>query len=234
MLDPWREPEEEVGPAWNRRPCLPAASCPPPPSAQGSFAHPRGVTPPRHRLGDHVEERYPLVIARTDPCVRPNPSCLLGHSSADPVFAGCCQPLLREMAVPTLSLRPLRRRSDPYPAASPRYARPLLHGEQRPHPTGKRFGAPVFPHKQLRWGAVVEVAVIRLPWGSYARSASRLLRRASSDAGPPGLAHHASPGWLPYPGCGVASCPTWTTDVAGSHQLGRSLVGCSFPHTAYR
>ena len=32
---------------------------------------------------------------------------------------------------------------------------------------------------------------------------------------PPGLSHHASPGRLPNPGCGVASRSTWTTDVAG-------------------
>ncbi len=42
----------------------------------------------------------------------------------------------------------------------------------------------------------------------------------SACAGPPGLSHHASPSRLPEPGCGVASRPTWTTDVAGLARAG--------------
>ena len=34
-------------------------------------------------------------------------------------------------------------------------------------------------------------------------------------AGRPGRLHHASPGWLPIPGCGIATCPTWAIDTAG-------------------
>ena len=34
-------------------------------------------------------------------------------------------------------------------------------------------------------------------------------------AGRPGRLHHASPGWLPIPGCGIATCPTWAVDTAG-------------------
>ena len=42
-------------------------------------------------------------------------------------------------------------------------------------------------------------------------------------AGRPGRLHHASPGWLPAPGCGIASCPTRTIDTAGLPPAGLQL-----------
>jgi hypothetical protein len=63
-------------------------------------------------------------------------------------------------------------------------------------------------------------AVIRSPSGSCTRSASRLLRPRRLRAGPPGLSHHASPGRLPRPGCGVATCSTWTISMAGLSPAG--------------
>jgi hypothetical protein len=48
--------------------------------------------------------------------------------------------------------------------------------------------------------------------------------------GRPGRLHHASPGWLPAPGCGIATYPT-RVRLGGIrldfHQLDCSLVGCS-------
>ena len=38
---------------------------------------------------------------------------------------------------------------------------------------------------------------------------------AAIFTGRPGLIHHASPGWLPIPGCGIATCPTWAIGTAG-------------------
>ena len=51
------------------------------------------------------------------------------------------------------------------------------------------------------------VAAVRRRNASHVIAAQRRL--------PDSLSHHASPGRLPGPRCGVASRPTWTTNVAG-------------------
>jgi hypothetical protein len=38
--------------------------------------------------------------------------------------------------------------------------------------------------------------------------------------GQPGRLHHAPPGGLPTPGCGIATCPTWAIDTAGLSPAG--------------
>jgi len=122
---------------------------------------------------------------------------------------------------PTLSLRPLRRRPDPYPAALLGCSCPFLHRGQRSHPTRNGFDARNDPCQATS----SREPISRLQSFVYLR-APTLARppgcsdRSVQDAGPPGLSHHASPGRLPAPGCGVATCPTWTTDMAGLSPAG--------------
>jgi len=65
-----------------------------PPSAQSPFAACR-----RYRHAGGVQrllvERYFHFIAPTGSCAEPLPSCRLWHGLLRQVFAGCCQPLLR-------------------------------------------------------------------------------------------------------------------------------------------
>jgi len=84
------------------RPCFEdrsiSAQCPrtilEPPSAQSPFATIRCyrlVGDVAHLLGG----RYPTFVAHTGSCARPLPSSRLWWSLVREVFAGCCQPLLR-------------------------------------------------------------------------------------------------------------------------------------------
>ena len=95
-----------------------------------------GVTRARGGLESRLEGHYPLVAARTGSCARPSPSprlryarCARGLCRFSPVPAG-------RWPFPTLSLRPLCRCSDPYPAALLGCTCPFLHQGHRPHPTG--------------------------------------------------------------------------------------------------
>jgi len=136
---------------------------------------------------------------------------------------------------PTLSLRPLCRCSDPYPAALPGCARPFLHRGHRPHPTGNGFGARIYPHAAASAGSRIS----RLQSFDHLRAPALARPPDCSDRGtymPGRRALHTTHRPAGYPSWDVASLHvrhgqlTWLD----SHQLGRSLVGCSFPHTAHR
>ena len=123
-----------------------------PPSAQSPFAR-SGRYPRRGGLESRLEGHYPLVAARTGSCARPSPSprlrdarCARGLCRLSPVPAG-------RWPFPTLSLRPLCRCSDPYPAALLGCTCPFLHQGHRPHPTGNGFGARIYPHMAASVGS---------------------------------------------------------------------------------
>ena len=123
-----------------------------PPSAQSPFAR-SGCYPRRGGLEGRLEGRYPLVVAHTGSCARPSPSprlryarCARGLCRFSPVPAG-------RWPFPTLSLRPLCRCSDPYPAALLGCTCPFLHQGHRPHPTGNGFGARIYPHMAASVGS---------------------------------------------------------------------------------
>ena len=99
------------------------------------------ITPPSSLIRAHASDQVPpgaSVVPRT-----PGP-CRLS-----PVPAG-------GWPFPTLSLQSLRRRLDPYPAASLECTCPFLPREHRPHATEDAFGTrncrlyPSFPTKELR------------------------------------------------------------------------------------
>jgi hypothetical protein len=61
-------------------------ACPEPPSTQSPFAC-VGVTHYQDDFESHLRRHYSSFIARTDSCVRPNPSQRLGF----PLYAGSLQ-----------------------------------------------------------------------------------------------------------------------------------------------
>jgi hypothetical protein len=205
-----------------------------PPSAQSPFAQ-SGRYPRRGGLESRLEGRYPLVVAHTGSCARPSPSPRLRYSR-------CTQGLCRSSPVPaggwpfpTLSLRPLCRCSDPYPAALLGCTCPFLDRGHRPHPTRDGFGARIYPHMAASVGSRVS----RLQSFDHLRAPALARPPDCSDrsAHAPGRqAFHTTHRPAGYPDRDVASLHvrhgqlTWLD----SHQLGRSLVGCSLPHTAHR
>jgi hypothetical protein len=119
------------------------------------------------------------------------------------------------MALPDIISATLVQALGPIPRRAPRLLMSIPSPRTPAFTDGKTVGRTDLPPQQLRRGADIEASVIRSPSGSCTRLAPRLLRPQRLSAGPPGLSHHASPGRLPGPGCGVASRSTWTTDVAG-------------------
>ena len=139
---------------WTRQ----SRSCPPtvparwPPSAQGSFARPgrypgsgrplgspRRALPLLHRSYEPMRQTKTLLAPRLPPCAR-----------------GLCRLLSAPAGrwpFPTLSLRPLRRCSDPYPATLLGCSCPLLHRGHRSHPTGNGFDAWIYPHTATSVGS---------------------------------------------------------------------------------
>ncbi len=119
--------------------------------------------------------------------------------------------------VPTLSLQSLRRRLDPYPAVSSRCNCPLLPWKRRPHATGNAFGTRNYPCKAVSTGSRISglQSFDYLQAPTLARPPGCSHRNGSKSVGRPGRLHHASPRRLPALRCGIATCPTWATDMVG-------------------
>jgi hypothetical protein len=136
---------------------------------------------------------------------------------------------------PTLSLRTLCRRSDPYPAALLGCACPFLDRGHRPHPTGDGFGARIYPHMAASVGSRIS----RLQSFDHLRAPALARPPDCSDRGacaPGRQAFHTTHRPAGYPDRDVASLHARHGQLAwlDFHQLARSLVGCSLPHTAHR
>ena len=108
-----------------------------PPSAQSPFAQRLYHW---DDLEGHLGESYPSVVARTGSCARPYPSAWLRLSLAHAVLAGCRQLPAGTGPFPTLSLRSLYSRLDPYPAIPRGCICPLLLHGLRPRATGTALG----------------------------------------------------------------------------------------------
>ncbi len=209
--------------------CLPtvvATECPEPlcperalPAPGRPREPPGGALPPRLRSYGLMRQTIPLPAPRLSPCAP-------GLCRLSPVPAG-------RWSFPTLSLRPLCRRSDPYPAALLGCTHRFLHQGHRPHPTGNGFGARNYPHMAASVGSRIS----RLQSFDHLRAPALARPPDCSDrsADAPGRqAFHTTHRPAGYPNRDVASLHvrhgqlTWLD----SHQLGRSLVGCSFPQAA--
>jgi hypothetical protein len=180
----------------------------------------RGVTPSSSLIRAHAPDHPP-----------PRASAIALRARSLQVVASPCW----EMALPDIISATLVQALGPIPRRAPRLHLSIPSPRTPASPHGKRVRrADLSPHGSFRGEPYFVAAVIRLPSGSCTRSASRLLRPRRSRAGPPGLSHHASPGRLPGPGCGVASRSTWTTDVAGLSPAGsqpcRLLLPASGSH----
>ncbi len=118
---------------------------------------------------------------------------------------------------PTLSLQSLRRRLDPYPAVSSRCTCPFLPWKHRPHATGNAFGTRNYPCKAVSTGSRISglQSFDYLQAPTLARPPGCSHRNGSKSVGRPGRLHHASPRRLPALRCGIATCPTWATDMVG-------------------
>jgi hypothetical protein len=168
-----------------------------------------------------LEEHYLLVLAHTGSCARPSPSprlrsfrCTRGPRRLSPDPAG-------RWPFPTLSLQSVRRRSDPYPAAFLGCSCPFLLRGHRPRATGNALGTRDYPCNATSTGSVFSrlQSFVDLQAPTLARPPG-CTHRGTTGAGQPGRLHHASPGWLLIPGCGIATCPTWAIDTAGLSPAG--------------
>jgi hypothetical protein len=131
-----------------------------------------------------------------------------------PSVSHCARSLCRLSPVPagawpfpTLSLLPLCRCSDPYPAVTSGCSCPLLPRKHRPHLTGNRFGSRYYPcitastgNRLSRLQSFVYLRAPALAWPSDCPHHS-----GSVSARRPGRSHHASPVRLPGTGCGVTT-----------------------------
>jgi hypothetical protein len=180
---------------------------------------PGGALPPRRRSYGLMRQTIPLPAPPVSRCA---------PGSLQVVASPCWQ-----MALPDIISATLVQALGPIPRRAPRLRSSIPSPRTPASPHGKRVRrAGLSPPGSFRGEPYFVAAVIRSPSGSCTRSAPRLLRPQRTRAGPPGLSHHASPGRLPAPGCGVASRSTWTTDVTGLSPAGSQPCRLLPPHPA--
>jgi len=132
-----------------------------------------------------------------------------------PVFAGCRQPLLacgpsrhylRDLCMGVWTRTPL--------CPSGAFCS-FLPGRLRPHVRVKTFGTQDSPCNAASTGETLSglQSFVYLQAPILARPPSCTYRCVST--GQSGRLHHASPGSLPIPGCGIATCSTRATNTAG-------------------
>lgn len=136
---------------------------------------------------------------------------------------------------PTLSLFPLCRRLDPYPAVSPRCTCPLLPGEHRPCATGNALGRRDYPCHATSSGSRISglqsFASLQAP--TLARPLDCTHLGVCAPGGRAVYTTH-SPEQLPVQGCGIATCPTWAIDTAGLSPAGLQSCRLLLPASGSR
>jgi hypothetical protein len=117
---------------------------------------------------------------------------------------------------PTLSPQSLLGCLDPYPVVSFRCLCSFLPGRLRPHVRIKTFGTQETPCHAASTGETLSglQSFVYLQAPMLARPPSCTYRCVFST-GQSGRLHHAWPGSLPIPGCGIATCSTRATNTAG-------------------
>ena len=178
------------------------------------------ITPPSSLIRAHASDQVPpgaSVVPRT-----PGP-CRLS-----PVPAG-------GWPFPTLSLQSLRRRLDPYPAASLECTCPFLPREHRPHATEDAFGTRNCPCNATSTGSRISglQSFVYLQAPTLARPPDCIHRSIFVLGGRAVYTTHRPGG---YPFRDVASLRVRLGQLTrlDLHQLDCSLVGCSLPHPAPR
>ena len=176
------------------------------------------ITPPSSLIRAHASDQVPpgaSVVPRT-----PGP-CRLS-----PVPAG-------GWPFPTLSLQSLRRRLDPYPAASLECTCPFLPREHRPHATEDAFGTRNCPCNATSTGSRISglQSFVYLQAPTLARPPDCIHRSIFVLGGRAVYTTHRPGG---YPFRDVASLRVRLGQLTrlDLHQLDCSLVGCSRPRAA--
>jgi len=193
-----------------------------------------GVTTGQEDLKGPLGGRCPSFIAHTSPCAKPKPSPRLGFRLAREVLAGCYQPLLGDGPSRHYLCDPCAGARTHTP---PRSSAALVHSFTEdtgltPRETGSAHG--FTPASQLQRGAVFRGCSHSITFGLLHSLGPQTAPTAASL--PSRRALHTTHRPTGYPGQDVASLHvrhgqlTWLD----SHQQGRSLVGCSLPHTAHR
>lgn len=167
-----------------------------------------GVTPPSSLLRAHAPDQIPPTA--------------YGRCLGRRVFAGCRQPLLGDGLSRHYLCNPYVGAWTPTPRCSPGALARFFPGDNGLTPILTSSAHPITPVMQLQQGPTFRgcshslmFRLLRLLALQVAPTAEAL-----SSPGRPGRLHHASPGWLPAPGCGIATCPTRATDTAGLSPAG--------------
>ena len=209
-----------------------------PPSAQSPFAR-RGCDPRPSGVPHRFDQRYPVFVAPTGSCARPKPSrrfrspYTTGLRRLRPAPAGRWSFPTLFPAILVWVLGPLPRGALQVRLSVPSLETPVF----APRECARRTKPPrtAAATRYLDFGAVAIPFPFRPPHSLDLQAAPTA---AHLRAGRPGRLHHASPGWLPAPGCGIASCPTRTIDTAGLPPAGLQLcrlllagpdIGCVVP-----
>ena len=194
-----------------------------PPSAQSPFAR-RGCDPRPSGVPHRFDQRYPVFVAPTGSCARPKPSrrfrspYTTGLRRLRPAPAGRWSFPTLFPAILVWVLGPLPRGALQVRLSVPSLETPVF----APRECARRTKPPrtAAATRYLDFGAVAIPFPFRPPHSLDLQAAPTA---AHLRAGRPGRLHHASPGWLPAPGCGIASCPTRTIDTAGLPPAGLQL-----------
>ena len=168
----------------------------------------RGVTPSSSLIRAHAPDHPP-------PSASGSPSAT---GSLQVVASPCWK-----MALPDIISAILARVLGPLPRRAPRL-RMSASSPRTPwsHPRIDGFDARISPHMAASVGTSISrlqsfdhlrAPALARPPGCSHRSGILAARR-------PGRSHHASPGRLPGPGCGVATCSTRTISMAGLSPAG--------------
>jgi len=165
------------------------------------------ITLPSQLIRTHAPDRIPPNVS-----VFP---CTLGLCRLLPVPAG-------KRPFPTLSPQSLYRCLDPYPAAFLRCSYPLLPEGLRPHLREQRFGTPNYRRNATSTTELISglqsFHYVQAP--ILARPSGCTHHWTSNCPGRPSRLHHASPGWLPIPRCGIATCLNRAIGTAGLSPAG--------------
>ena len=182
---------------------------------------PGGALPPRRRSYGLMRQTIPL----------PAPPVFPLRTGSLQVLASPCW----RMALPDIISATLVQALGPIPRRAPRLHLSIPSPRTPASPHGNGFGARIYPHMAASVGSRISwlqsfdhlrAPALARPPDCSDRSAQALGRQAFHTT-------HSPAG---YPDRDVASLHvrhgqlTWLD----SHQLGRSLVGCSLPHTAQR
>jgi hypothetical protein len=164
-------------------------------------------------LGQH----YPTLIATTSSCARPSSSATLCLTLVVPVFAGRGESL-RDVAVPDIiSAIYTQVLGPPTPWCSPGALARFFPGDIGLTSDVTRSAHQMIPAMQLQQGETFRGCRHSLMFRLPRSLGLPIAPTAETQSLQGGQAVYTTqpPGWLPTPGCGIATHPTRATDATG-------------------